>query len=216
MSDSWPASSARIRRGRSDLIDKTLASARGPLDRRARDRLFRPAGLAGTVARIRRPRAGAPGDDRQISGRQKSHARSAGDRTGAVRIRAFARHLAARRGVRQARAQGDAGTEPGGARHPVGLLFRHRQLRSDHAHRRDAALVGRPRRRRAAHHRQHGEVHAGQQRHARSGPAAVLKGSSKARNQPKKRSPRSTRSPTRPKPSTSRASANRRSRPSTN
>ena len=36
-------------------------------------------------------------------------------------------------------------------------------------HRRDAALVGRSRRCRAAHHRQHGEIHAGQQRHARSG-----------------------------------------------
>ncbi len=49
--------------------------ARGPLDRRARDRLFGPAGLAGPAAQICRPHAGTADDDREISDREKSHAR---------------------------------------------------------------------------------------------------------------------------------------------
>ena len=83
------------------------------------------------------------------------------------RLRARAQASASRRRVRRARDPPDPGAEPGSARHPVGLLFRHRRLRADHAHRRHAAAVGRSRRRRPADRRQHGQIHAGHQRHAR-------------------------------------------------
>ena len=103
------------------------------------------------------------------------------------------------------------GAEPGRARHAVGLLLRHRQLRAHPRHRRHAAAVGRSQRRRAAHHRQHGEIYARHQRDARPGPARhPEKHAQGARSSPRTQSNASMPSSTRRKRWTPHASAPRR------
>jgi hypothetical protein len=142
-----------------------------PLGGGARRRLFRVAALEADAAPDRAQRTALRRAEREISRRQDGDARAVRYPAERDHARARAQTPASRRGVRQAAAPPDPAAEPGSARHPVGLLFRHRQLRADHAHHRHAAAVAGSRRRRPADRRRHGQVQPRQQRHARSPPA---------------------------------------------